>query len=375
MRVALINLAILVALVLLANLGAAAWLDATGRVPRDGTKDPRIDLPAYTDKDAARRFFRDFYDTRAAYSALEGFRVRPLTTETVNVDRNGLRVTPGAIAASSRIVRFFGGSTMWGTGSADRDTIPAHVARALADANVINYGQSGFVSRQNLAALVKLVSTNAPLGTVVFYDGVNDVMNFCDSRVPLDGDAFSLTIDEAVVALQRQRLGEPERLWKATAGHLVEAFARTFHAQSSQTNDIAEVPPSRCAGDPAAIEVIADMLWRNWLMAKLLVEANEGRFIALLQPVSSVGSPRRDYLPQTQEWDLWYRRAYERLRGHIAAGGRGWAFDLSDAFDGDEMLYIDWAHVTERGNRIVAERIVPILLRGSNVSSARVPKQ
>jgi len=93
----------------------------------------------------------------------------------------------------------------------------------------------------------------------------------------------------------------------------------------------------------------------------LLVEASGGRFIAILQPVSSVGKPRREYLPPQPEWDLRYHRAYGRIRSRIKAEGEGWAYDFSTAFDGDEAPYIDSFHVSARGNAIIAERMAETL--------------
>ena len=138
-------------------------------------------------------------------------------------------------------------------------------------------------------------------------------------------------------------------------------------AEVREAANLNEVKASRCS-DPAAIDAIADILSRNWLSAKLLVEASGGRFVAILQPVSSVGKPRREYLPPQPEWDVRYNQAYDRIRAHIKAEGPGWAYDFSMAFDGDEAVYIDPFHVSARGNEIIAARVAEIL--GVNPSAA-----
>jgi hypothetical protein len=42
--------------------------------------------------------------------------------------------------------------------------------------------------------------------------------------------------------------------------------------------------------------------------------------------------------------------------------GAGWYHDATDVCDGDELIYIDTAHVTPNGNRIAAERIREIIM-------------
>src|SRR5262249_54034441 len=92
--------------------------------------------------------------------------------------------------------------------------------------------------------------------------------------------------------------------------------------------------------------------------AKALTEANGGHFVAILQPVSFVGTPRRDYIPPSPVWERVYLQAYDHLRQMIEKNGNSWAYDLSGAFDGTEPLYIDQMHVTGRGNDIMANAIM-----------------
>ena len=110
-------------------------------------------------------------------------RREPFASETINIDRDGLRVTPGGPANPMRILSLFGGSTNAGTGVDDAHTISALVQRLFPDAAVVNYGQSAFVSAQNCAALLKRISLGAPVGTVVFYDGINDVLHLCQAGI------------------------------------------------------------------------------------------------------------------------------------------------------------------------------------------------
>jgi lysophospholipase L1-like esterase len=113
----------------------------------------------------------------------------PHQGEWINVDANGFRVTPlTGTTDTTRTLRpamrvwVFGGSLVWGTGVRDADTIPALLAAALATRHpdhaieVANFGESGYVSQQSLAAFQSALRCAGPRpDAVVFIDGVNDV--------------------------------------------------------------------------------------------------------------------------------------------------------------------------------------------------------
>jgi hypothetical protein len=84
-------------------------------------------------------------------------------------------------------IRFFGGSTTWGSGVDDQNTIPAHFNALHPNYQVHNHGEAGFVSRQELARLVNLVNQNAPMDLVGFYDGCNDAHHMCRADLSLNG--------------------------------------------------------------------------------------------------------------------------------------------------------------------------------------------
>lgn len=70
---------------------------------------------------------------------------------------------------------------MWGSGARDSFTIPSLLSQILSEhgisIHVVNYGESGFVSTQEVIALMlQLKKGNIP-DVVMFYDGVNDTFS------------------------------------------------------------------------------------------------------------------------------------------------------------------------------------------------------
>lgn len=365
MRLILLNLLIFIGLIIGLNLVAGLVLDIQKWESRSsknyGQTDARVNLPSYSDKEFARQVFHDFYLTRTAYYSYEDIRLEQFSSITTNIDSNGLRVVPGAPHAPTGYIRFFGGSTMWGTGASDSGTIPALVQKHFPKYKVINYGQSGLTSGQSLAILLKIIRSKEPLGTVIFYDGVNDFFHLCQKRISIDDTGFTNFIKEAIQAKQNDR----EKLDAFTGAIIGNLIKLTFvkHTASTTTN-IANVPASGCTEDAARVATIADNLFINWELAKNLVESNGGKFISVLQPVSSVGTPNRASLPKTEEWDKWYRDGYLIMQKKMVS--YTWAKDLSDSFDGNAPLYIDWAHVTANGNHIIASKLTEILSKSIN---------
>ncbi len=344
---------IFVFLLLITNIAAGVWLDFSVAKNADGTKDGRINYPAYADKERARAIFRDFYNTKYAYAPFEAIRLLPHKSETTNVDEKGLRVTTGS-RVGGRSLRVFGGSTVWGTGSADEGTIPSLLQEQFSHLRVVNHGQSGHVSGQELAGLQRVLMRGEPVGTVVFYDGVNDIFMGCNGTASLDGHGFENQLKD-IFARELSERKLRIRAWNAIAGNIFDLLS-----PPASTTDARKVPAIRCNEDLSAISDIVSTLITNWNSARVITEANGGDFLAVLQPVSMVGSPRRDYLPETQDWDRWFNRAYGLIRDRMA--DTDWFIDLSNVLDGTTAYYIDYAHVTQNGNSVIADRIGSILL-------------
>ncbi len=104
-----------------------------------------------------------------------------MNSDSVTVDESGYRNTPGnPEETEASTVMLLGGSSMWGTGVADRQTIAAHLQQMFHDrtpnrVRVVNLGQTAFCTTQELIELIlQLREGNVP-DVVVFYDGFNDV--------------------------------------------------------------------------------------------------------------------------------------------------------------------------------------------------------
>jgi lysophospholipase L1-like esterase len=271
----------------------------------------------------------------------------PYRGETITVNEEGDRVHPPTTEEPIGTLRLFGGSTLWGMGVADENTIPAQLNRLFPRYHVANHGEAGFISRQEIARLVNLAAAERPMDLVIFYDGVNDVGTLCRPDVPLNGNQRTEQI--------RRRVKPSSFLMNAFAGSLLEVLHGEFfklHVYKTYEQK------SPCL-DPEYADRVALTLIQNWKIARSVAETGGAAFMAVLQPVAPVGSPRLDHLSPSEYEKEVYRIVYARIRERIAQEGVPWMLDLTHAFDGDEYIYIDTNHVTANGNRRMAESIAP----------------
>jgi hypothetical protein len=56
-----------------------------------------------------------------------------------------------------------------------------------------------------------------------------------------------------------------------------------------------------------------------------------------------------------------HRMVYPRIQAAIRDENADWIHELTDAFDGDELVYMGPSHVTENGNETMARRISEIV--------------
>ena len=128
-------------------------------------------------------FRRSSHTLTSQYISYIGWRREPFKGKTINLaGPYAQRATVGAAILAKPSVYFFGGSTMWGTGADDADTIPSLVTQ-LGGFRSENYGECGLYRTPEPGLLVELLQDGHRPDVVVFYDGVNEVAHKCRSEL------------------------------------------------------------------------------------------------------------------------------------------------------------------------------------------------
>lgn len=341
-----INLVVFAVLLAMVN-----W--ACGVYMKNATRSRRAELPNYArNYEHAKNVFADYHRVGHRYEPFVGWRTLPYKGSTTNISSEGLRTHDGGgLPANSKpVVRFFGGSTMWGEGSDDQHTIPALFNTLKPEYKVFNHGQLAYNTRQELDDLISVYSRNQRVDLVIFYDGVNDAAFLCP-KVIKDLPAHRL------VPMYREKLyvGSKAMIRELVAKIFVEDILAVIKRATYRPTPANS--PYDCISEPGKAETIADMMIKNWEMAHEIVTARNGKFIAILQPAAFVGDPRTDHLELDAELGRNFREVYRLLKEKIAARQHPWIIDLSETFNGDEYIFIDFCHVSPNGNAIIAREV------------------
>jgi hypothetical protein len=125
-------------------------------------------------------FLRARDSMRQRFDPLRTWSTYPITSEFLNVDSTGVRVTVQPHPVLGPTVLMLGGSAMWGFTNRDSHTIPSLYAAALAargiDVNIINLAQPGYIADQELATLHRELKHGRRPVLVILLDGLNDIL-------------------------------------------------------------------------------------------------------------------------------------------------------------------------------------------------------
>lgn len=319
--------------------------------------DKRADSPAYADKEKARRMLADQKETEKYYVPFVEWRQSPMTTENLNVGKEGNRIhTMGVNNAPNAVtLGMFGASTMWGTGVDDNSTIAAYFDQLTDNYVVTNYGERGHTSRQNLDLLINLIVEQRPPQTVVFYNGGTEIWVHCN-----------LAVTEGLNGHQEERWIR-ETLRKDSYGQVYKNFVLPV------LNVLGKIGGRRvdsnrfvCDSSPERAQAVAAMMIKNWEIAKQLVDSYGGRFYAFFQPNFALGALKTDHLKLDDEdraLGKQYQTVYPIVMRMLKEKGMDYVYDLTKALDGNTPYLIDYVHVAPAGNKILAENIKNVISR------------
>ena len=313
--------------------------------------DPRMNLPNYVDSPWAKQHFREFAALTMKHMSYIGWRRKEFTGQTITVGGRYLqRRTVNNRNDKDATAYFFGGSTMWGTGAPDDQTIPSQF-NAITGIHAENFGESAYVARQNLVMLIQLLEDGKRPNLVFFYDGANDVIAKCRRDAT---PASYYREAELVASLERSKIKD-----QSFAYFLRPLFSVAADIRQKLTTDSARpFPIYDCHESPKKSAAIAEGLIRDWTIAQQLVEAYGGQFIAALQPVAYFSSTRKGHIYLSKELEAQYDAVYPLIKQRLMRHKH--FYDLTDALDVDEFVYIDFCHVSPNGNRRIASRLAAI---------------
>ena len=326
--------------------------------------------------------FREFHATeRIVYEPYTIWDRRYYPGDLVSIDHEGFRHTTNNSDAEDALrVWVFGGSTAWGEGAPDDETIPSHVAALMnawgVDTAVKNFGERGYVSTQEVVFLYRELQAGRRPDVVVFYDGINDAAAASNwpevpgSHVSLHRIRDRFQFGE-VPSERRRDFVQSLGIYKASRIVLDRLEARERTTRLRQDDADIDITPRHL---DANFRFLGGQAVDVWLANRELVMALGDEFgftsLFMLQPsLWTDGKPLHvsekrilaEHLEIRAMTHIMATRAemsailQERQRNGALPSN---VHDLADVFSTVEQpVYIDYVHTSGLGYRIVAEAL------------------
>jgi hypothetical protein len=331
----------------------------------------------YLSQGWAEQYWYEFGQARRQrYYPYIGWRRAPFKGETIEIDQNGVRVTPGAdCSATSFKVFTFGASEMWGTGSPNWYTIPANVQKGLEKLRqgpvcVMNFAESAYVSMQDvIMLLMQLRSGNVP-DLVLFYNIGGDVYAAYQS-----GRAGVLqNLDQLAARFEGRR--EPYTFvdWlRSTSSYaLIDKLMDALTIANPQQEE--PTPSKLLTYESMGIDVatlsaaIVQHYLGNTKIVSGLAQKYGFKYFFFLPPRifrgnKSLTSEEQQMKHRTENNTAFYKlytAVYQTLERESSQHQN--LYSMVHIFDHyDSLIWIDAAHVTPIGNQVIAESMLDVI--------------
>jgi lysophospholipase L1-like esterase len=322
--------------------------------------------PLPHDKEWTKEYWREFEQAqRRQYKPYVIWRRDRFRGRMINIDADGVRRTvPSQCDGRTYTIWMFGDSTLWGTGSADWETVASRLAEHYQQAGrpvcLVNYGETGWVNTQEVVALtLQLKRAGKKPDLVLFYDGTGDAFQPYASQPPEypHNNAeyerrFNLWRDERAGSI-RYFMNAPIAL-----NNLADKLGLRNHDFDTHVS----APQA-----DAMARLTVENYQQNMDIVAALAAKYGFRYLAFIHSTACAG-----HKPLTQEetamiaaddkhapgMSLVFRAAYEGFR-KVMRPDVVYFGDVLD--DQKDTLYLDSMHTLPEANRIIAERMFNVL--------------
>jgi len=355
------NLLVLLALLMIVEFISMIYLDGTHLFHTDDKVmkqawDKRANLPNYNGVKWARTFFYEHSKMRTEYRSFIGWKKLPFKGKTINIDDQGIRKSIQAKSPidSLPVAVFLGGSTMWGIGTDDANTIPSIFARKSGwNYKALNYGETGYCAYQGFQILQLNIRKGLQPALVITYDGVN---NSPATLRPY----FAHVREGQMINALRGADQEPEystHFMKATRDLIIEIKKK--YGPSEKTTRAKPLEFTKERNREAATELL-----ESWMATRQACLETGADFICILQPNPFIGNPDTKNLnllarnPRYKNGATYYNDVLDLMNDEKYIILKDHFIDMIHALDSVPNVYIDFCHLSPKGNKIIVDVLI-----------------
>lgn len=301
------------------------------------------------------------------------FQERPVSGKYVNVSEHGFRHVanqgPWPPAPDHFNVFCFGGSTMFGYGLPDEQTLASCLQKEFQDrssrpVSVYNFGVGWHFSTQERLRFEQLLSAGFIPDLALFLDGINDT-SLAWSNQP----AFSTELAASFEQVQAFGVQSPSRGTTASQSSLANALffqwpvGRAAHSLAARVRPVSvskSIPSQLVVVDEARAERGSAVYRWNRELIQSAADAKGVTALFVVQPAPGFHADPAKHLFANAELCRNEARFYDALQADLKAHPPGknliWCADLPQATEGP--LYVDTCHYTAAFSQLIARCIV-----------------
>ncbi len=288
----------------------------------------------------------------------------PRTGKFVNVSELGVRCNfklqedCNSLKGGGDEIWVFGGSTTFGYGVKDDETIPAYLAKILPEYRIFNFGAASYYSTLERIRFENLLTFYNKPKTIIFIDGLNDFYYFDVPDESAMSSSIRESLKESLASIKNQSDSGFLKILKRKIRRL--ALYRLLHPELENLNHTSLLTT------PSATVKQLNSAIRRLEMNNMLVSAiasNLGiEVLFVKQPIPTYGVGHKTSKVPAHMLNFGSHLnsgiAYKLMRNKDSnlKCSPGCILDLSE-FGINQPMYVDTVHYTPQFNKAIAERI------------------
>ncbi len=305
--------------------------------------DKRVNLPIYKDLEWPSVHFEEEKLLKSSYYDYIGWKRDDFKGQTINIV-NGYRLNKIEEDFNfKKDVWVFGGSTIWGSGVRDHETIPAYLEQ-ITNISTLNLGEFGYTSSQELNLYIKNIILHKPK-VVLFYDGFNDVFHKCRSENNYYSGARESFFKQKI-------MGE-----KYVQSYTINFFEPIKRIVAKFNLSVEKNSYFDCDKNQNKSKKIAQVLVNNWKIANSISKENNIKFVPILQPVAYFTDSLVDHINLNEQIKLQFETVYPLIIEEINKNNLSY-INLMDSLSDKKTFFIDHVHLAPIGNKQIASDIL-----------------
>ena len=324
------------------------------------TKDNRHNEEAHKNYLWAQQYFKDIKKVKSEYYPIVGFKEKPFSSSTINIDKNGYRISRNN--SLNPDVYFLGGSTMIGYGSNDINTIPSIFAELTKDSlTVRNLGNGAHNSTQNLLKIRDQLLNNHKPKYIISYEGVNEINNTLNGINSNLKHAYYYYFKEAI---EDKLIYENPLSFKVLFRNYITQIEKFIFICLRELGFIkTKSENDEYSYTDSSIEKSVSLFLENWKILSLISKEKNIKLFLFLQPHITSNNHKSDHLTDLVTYKTFYKKSYKKIIYEIQNNPeyliiKNNFYDLSKVLDNKKAYFYDYCHLNPEGNYIISKAIL-----------------